>query len=109
MTHIPKWVIISAGTRLTYIIVLLRVGFHSYLSMASATFEVKSVDLNSKIILVETSLLSHVKFSAFVEEISASLAANTHWEHHSHIILFITWSHDLLKLRVIEVRRIVLV
>ena len=109
MAHVSEGIVISAGARLTDVIMLLGICFHGNLSVTTTTFEVEPVDFDTQVVLVEASLFPHVKLCAFIQEVTAGFAPNAHRQHHSYIVLLVTGSDHFLQLRVVKVRWIVLV
>ena len=77
--------------------------------MASATFEVETIDSDAEVILVQTCFFAHIKLGSDIQEVTTKVASDAHWQHHSYIILLITGPHHFLELSVIEIGRIILV
>jgi len=77
------------------VIMLLGVCSHRNLRMATRALKVKSEDFDSEVVHVQAGFFSHVEFGTDVEEVAASVAPHTHWEHHSNIVLFVFFVLDL--------------
>jgi len=77
--------------------------------MTATALKVEPVDFNAEIVLIKTCFFSHIKLGALIKKVAACFTAHTHRQHHSYIILLVSWTHDFLQLSVVEVGRIVLV
>jgi hypothetical protein len=63
--------------------------------MATRALKVKSENLDTEVVHVEARFFSHVEFGADVQEVTASVAPDTHRQHHSNIVLFVFFVLDL--------------
>ena len=88
---------------------VLGVGLHRDLGIAPSAFKVEAEDFNPQVLIIDACFLAHVKLRSNVEKIAASIAANTHGEHHADIVLLLPLPLDLSEFGRVEVWRIVLV
>jgi len=77
--------------------------------MTPRTLKVEAVDFDAQIILVETCLLAHVELGPNIQKVAACITAHRHGQHHTHVILLVAGSDDLLELRVVKVWRVILI
>ena len=89
VSNVSPCFVVPAGTMFADVVMLFGVRSHRNLGMATRALKVKTEDLDTEVVHVEARFFSHVEFGADVKKVTASVAPNTHWQHHSNIVLFV--------------------
>ncbi len=109
MHNIPPRFVIPGSPMLAHVIMIFRVRLHRYLRVTTCAFEVKTVNLDSQVLLIVAGLLPHVELRPNVKEVTTGVATDTHREHHTHVVLFFFGSSDFGQFGGIEIWRIIFV
>ena len=76
--------VVASASRLDDIIMVFRVSFEGYFSVAIGAFEIEPKNLDAEVDLFVADLHSHVELGPNVQIISAGVAPQTHGQHISH-------------------------
>ena len=106
MLSIFNGLVVASTSSLHNIIMVFRVSFEGYFSIAIGAFEVEPENLDAKIHLFIANFHSHVKLGSNVEVVSTCITPQTHRQHipdHHEFVLTSTPFDDQLMIEIFRV------